>query len=56
MPKEKHFSERPIWTIVGYEDDLQTALDRLGHASTDTTKKFHRSNITKVTPLSSNWN
>ena len=53
FPKEKRFAERSIRTAVGHEDDLQTASDRLGHASTDTTKKFYRSNVTKVTPLSS---
>ena len=53
-PKTKRFAERSIRTAVGYEDDLLTASERLGHASTDTTKKFYRDNVTKVTPLSSN--
>ena len=39
--------------LVGHAGDLQTASDRLGHASSATTKKYYRSNITKVVPLSS---
>jgi len=39
--------------LVGSEDDLQTASERLGHASTATTKKFYRNNPTEVLPLSS---
>jgi len=34
------------------EDDLQTASERLGHASTATTKKFYRNKPTEVLPLS----
>jgi hypothetical protein len=35
------------------EGDLQTASERLGHASTATTKKFYRNKPTEVFPLSS---
>ncbi len=37
--------------MVGLEDDLQTASERLGHASTDMTSKHYRSNVTKVKPF-----
>ena len=53
FPKAKRFAERSIRTAVGHVGDLQTASDRLGHASTATTKKYYRSNITKVVPLAS---
>ena len=53
LPKTKRFAERSIRTAVGYEDDLQTASNRMGHTSTATTQKYYRSNINKVTPLSS---
>ena len=48
------FSERSIRNLVGSEDDLQTASERLGHASTTTTQKYYRQQPTKVVPLSSN--
>tara|TARA_B100001123_G_C15191133_1_gene979423 strand:- start:137 stop:1183 length:1047 start_codon:yes stop_codon:yes gene_type:complete len=53
LPEEKRFTERSLRNLVGSAGDLQTASDRLGHASTATTKKYYRSKITKVTPLSS---
>ena len=37
--------------IGGPEEELQTASERLGHASTDTTNKHYRSNVKKVMPL-----
>jgi integrase len=54
MPEDKQLAERSIRNWVGDHDDLQTASERLGHASTTTTKKFYRSNVTNVTPLVSN--
>jgi len=39
--------------LVGPQDELEIASERLGHASTATTKKFYRSNVTNVTPLMS---
>ena len=52
FPKEKRFAERSLRNLVGSEDDLQTASERLGHASTSTTKKFYRNKPTVVAPLS----
>jgi len=54
MPEDKQFAERSIRNWVGDQGDLQTASERLGHASTNTTNKHYRSNVTKVMPLSSN--
>ncbi len=51
LPKEKRFSERSIRNLVGFQDELEIASERLGHASTATTKKFYRSNVTNVTPI-----
>ena len=51
MPEDKQFAERSIRNWVGDQDDLQTASERLGHASTNTTSKHYLSNITKVMPL-----
>ena len=53
---EKHteipkFSERSIRNLVGSEDDLQTASNRLGHTSTATTQRYYRQKPSKVTPL-----
>ena len=45
------FSERSIRNLVGSEDDLQTASEKLGHASTTTTQQYYRRNRTNVTPL-----
>ena len=56
LPKEKRFSERSIRNLVGSQDELQIASERLGHASSATTKKFYRSNVTNVTPLVSQIN
>ncbi|OUU56676.1 MAG: hypothetical protein CBC21_07710 [Proteobacteria bacterium TMED61] len=51
LPKEKRFSGRSIRNLVGSQDELEIASERLGHASTATTKKFYRSNVTNVTPI-----
>ena len=51
LPKDKRFAERSIRNLVGSQDELEIASERLGHASTATTKKFYRSNVTNVTPI-----
>ena len=51
LPKEKRFFEGSIRHLVGSQDELEIASERLGHASTATTKKFYRSNVTNVAPL-----
>lgn len=51
FPKEQRFGIRTLRNLVGSQDDLATASERLGHASLATTKKFYRSNTTKVVPL-----
>ena len=51
LPKEQRFSIRSLRNLVGQQDDLETASERLGHASLATTKKFYRSNTSKVVPL-----
>ena len=51
LPKEQRFSERSIRNLVGSQDELEIASERLGHASSATTKKFYRSNVTNVAPL-----
>ena len=56
LPKEKRFGVGTLRNLVGSQDDLATASERLGHASTATTKKFYRSNVTNVTPLISQKN
>jgi hypothetical protein len=39
--------------LVDSQDDLETASERLGHASSSTTtQKHYRSNTSRVTPLS----
>ena len=53
LPEEQRFAERTIRNAVGYQDDLETATNRMGHTSTATTQKYYRSNIHRVTPLSS---
>jgi integrase len=53
LPEHERFAEKSLRNLVGSQDDLLTASERLGHASSDTTKKFYRDNVTKVTPLSS---
>jgi len=45
LSKGKRFSERSIRNLVGSQDELIIASERLGHASTATTKKFYRSNV-----------
>ena len=54
LPKEKRFGVRTLRNLVGSQDDLATASERLGHASSTTTQKHYRSNTSKVTPLMSN--
>ena len=56
LPKERRFAEHSLRNLVGSQDELEIASERLGHASTATTKKFYRSNVTNVTPLVSNKN
>jgi len=51
LPKERRFAERSLRNLVGSQDELEIASERLGHASTATTKKFYRSNVTNVAPL-----
>ena len=53
LPENKRFAGKSLRNLVNSQDDLLTASERLGHASSDTTKKFYRDNVTKVTPLSS---
>ena len=54
LPEHERFAEKSLRNLVGSQGDLLTASERLGHASSDTTKKFYRDNVTKVTPLPSN--
>ena len=54
LPDNERFAEKSLRNLVGAEDDLITASERLGHQSPDTTKKHYRDNVTIVTPLSSN--
>jgi len=54
LPKELKFAERTIRNRVGYQDDLETASNRMGHTTTAPTQKYYRSPIHRVTPLSSN--
>ena len=51
LPKEKRFGVRTLRNLVGSQDDLATASERLGHASSTTTQKHYRSNTSTVTPL-----
>ena len=51
LPKENRFAERSLRNLVGSEDDLLASSERLGHASTATTKKFYRNKPTVVLPL-----
>ena len=53
LPEEKRFAETTIGNAVGQQDDLETASNRMGHSSTATTQKYYRSNLNRVTPLSS---
>ena len=50
LPKEKRFGVRTLRNLVGSQDDLATASERLGHASSTTTQKHYRSNTSKVRP------
>jgi len=52
FPKGERFTERSIRNLVGSMGDLQSASERLGHASSATTKKFYRSKVSTVTPIS----
>ena len=45
---------REIHNPIGSFDDLKTASERLGNASTNPTSKHYRTNVKKVMPLSSN--
>ena len=51
LPKEQRFTERSLRNTVGHQGDLATASERLGHASSATTKRFYRDNVSTVTPL-----
>ena len=51
LPKDKRFAERSIRNLVGFQDELEIASERLGHASTAKTNKFYRSNVTNVIPI-----
>jgi integrase len=51
LPKEKRFPQRSIRNLIGSQDELEIVSERLGHASSATTKKFYRSNVTNVAPL-----
>ena len=51
FPKQQRFSIRSLRNLVGHQDDLATASERLSHASLATTKTFYRSNTSKVVPL-----
>ena len=51
LPKEQRFGVRTLRNLVGSQDDLATASERLGHASSTTTQKHYRSNTSQVTPL-----
>ena len=53
--EDEQFAERSIRNWVWDQDDLQTASERLGHAST-TTQQYYRRKPTKVVPLSSQTN
>ena len=48
IPEDKQFAERSIRNYVGDQEDLQTASERLGHASTDMMSKHYRSNVMKI--------
>ena len=48
MAEDKQFADMLIRNWVRDQGDLQTASERLGHASTVTTNKHYRSNVTKV--------
>ena len=51
MTEEKQYAERSIRNYVANQEDLQTALEKLGHVSTDITSKHYRSNVVKVKPF-----
>ena len=52
MPEYEQFAERSIRNWVGDQEDLQTASERLGHASTSTTKKHYIDSESTVVPIS----
>ena len=49
--EDKQFAERSIRNWVGDQGDLQTASERLGHASTATTKKHYIDSESTVVPI-----
>ena len=51
FPPDNQYSERSIRNTNANVDDLETASERLGQASTSTTKKFYRNKPTRVLPL-----
>ena len=52
LPQEKRFCIRSLRNLNGHQGDLAEASERLGHSSPATTKKFYRSNVNNVVPLS----
>ena len=52
IPEEKQIAEWSIRNWVGDQDDSQTASERLGHASTTTTERYYRNDVSKVVPIS----
>ena len=52
FPPDNQYSERSIRNTNANVDDLETASERLGHASTATTKKHYRDSESTVVPIS----
>ena len=51
MPEDEQFVEKSNRNWVGGQDDLRSASERLGHASTDTTNWHYCVNVKKVMPV-----
>ena len=51
FPPGEQYSERSVRKTNANVDDLETALDRLGHASTATTKKHYIDSESTVVPI-----
>ena len=51
MPEQKQYSERSIRKAYANVGDLEAASERLGHASTATTKKHYRDSVSTVVPI-----
>lgn len=51
MPEQKQYSERSIRKANATVGDLETASERLGHASTATTKKHYIDSESTVVPI-----